>query len=403
MNWLLGPLVVVIVFVAAVLRGHTTLAVFSAVLALAILVSEVWARVCLSGLTYRRRLDRDHVSVGEQVTLELEFVNLKPLPLAWLLVRDRFPDGLALAGPLADGSNATPEWLTSLLSLRWYERVVRRVPLHCTARGAYSIGPAELSSGDVFGYRRVQREQRDTVRLVVYPRVFGLAELAIAAGIPQGEAAFWRRLGPDPMRFSQVRDYRPGDSPRYIHWRATARKGVLQTKEFEPSASRMVIIALDVQTMERPYEYAPAYLEFAISAAASLAMASLEARWQTGLITNGPGPDGSPWQYIAPSRHPQQAVDLLSTLAALTPFRGDSFDAMLGALQAQLPAGASLVCVSAHLRPEILQMLQAFRRAQHPVSLFAIGETNVGSAGGVDVISLGGLDAWQRLQTLAVD
>jgi uncharacterized protein (DUF58 family) len=397
---LLGPLTALIVFAVAVTRGHTALAVFAAVLALAMLVSELWAWLCFQGLTYRRSLERERVTAGEQVTLQLEFVNAKPLPLAWLLARDRLPRGLALVG--ADGEDTTTEWLNSLVSLRWYERVVRRVPLRCPTRGTFDLGPTQLVTGDVFGYRRVLRVEPDTTRLVVYPRVWSVAQLAVAAGIPQGEASFWRRLGPDPLRFSQLRDYRPGDSPRHIHWRASARSGSLQTREFEPSASTTTIVALDVQTMEHAYEHIPARLEHAISAAASLAIAALEARWQTGLLVNGPSPDGAPWQYVEPSQHPQQAAEILAALAGLTPYRGDRFEAMLGALQPRLPAGASLVCVSAWVRASLLQTLLALRHAQHPVCLYAIGDAPLEPVEGLEIIHLGGGDAWERLQTLAL-
>jgi uncharacterized protein (DUF58 family) len=396
---LLAPLIVLIVFALAVANGLSALAVFCAVLALAMLVSETWARLCLKALSYTRRLERARVPVGQETELRLEFVNAKPLPLAWLLVRDRLPRGLELVG---EGGNTTPEHLVSLVSLRWYERVVRHVRLRCAARGVYDLGPAELSSGDVFGYRRVLTQHAGVTRLVVYPRVFRLEQLAIAAGIPQGEFAFHRRLGPDPLRFEQLRDYRPGDSPRDIHWRATARSGRLQTKEHEPSANRTVVVALDVQTMPLHYDHAPAYLEQAISAAASLAMAALDARWQAGLAVNGPAPDGSPWQYVEPSRHPEQAAELLTALAGLTPYRGDAFEVMLGALQARLPAGASVIGVTALPREAAALAMLGLRQAHHPVSLYIVGSNVMQPLSGLDIVNLGGPDAWERLQTLAV-
>jgi len=398
---LLGPVAALIVFALAVTRGQTALAVFASVLALAMLVSELWVRLCFQGLTYQRRLERERVSAGEQAMLEIALVNAKPLPLAWLLARDRLPKGLTLID--SDGAESAPEWLNSLVSLRWYERVVRRVPLRCTARGVYTIGPAQLITGDVFGYRRVTRDMAGTIRLVVYPRVWSVAQLTVNAGVPQGEAPFHRRLGPDPLSFSQLRDYRPGDNPRHIHWRASARSGALQMREFEPSASTAAIVALDVQTMERSYEHIPSHLEYAISMAASLAVALLEARWQTGLLVNGPSPAGVPWQYVEPSRHPQQAAALLTVLAGLTPYRGDPFEVMLGAIQTRLRPGASLVCISSWVRPPLLQTLLALRRAHHPVCLYTIGNSHVAPAEGLEIIHMGGSDAWEQLQTLAVE
>jgi len=163
-----------------------------------------------------------------------------------------------------------------------------------------------------------------------------------------------------------------------------------------------VIIALDVQTMPRPYDHAPTYLEYAISAAASLAMATLDARWQTGLAVNGPAADGSPWQYHEPSRHPAQATELLTALAGLTPYRGDPFETMLGALQARLPAGASVIGVTALPREAVSLALLGLQQAHHPVSLFVVGQEEIAPVNGLTIINLGGIDAWGRLQALAV-
>jgi hypothetical protein len=67
-----------------------------------------------------------------------------------------------------------------------------------------------------------------------------------------------------------------------------------------------------------------------------------------------------------------------------------------------LPAGASLVCVSAWVRASLLQTLLALRHAQHPVCLYAIGDAPLEPVEGLEIIHLGGGDAWERLQTLAL-
>lgn len=400
---LFAPLLLLTLLALAVARGLNTLAVFCAVLVLAMVVSDLWARLCFRNLSYSRHLERERIFLGQEAVLQLEFVNAKPLPLAWLLVRDRLPRGLELVDDLAERRLSTPEWIVSLVSLRWYERVVRNVHLRCSKRGVYDIGPSELSSGDVFGYRRVIQHRQQMTRLVVYPRLFALSQLALAAGVPQGEFDYRRRLGPDPLRFEQLRAYLPGDNPKDIHWRATARSGQLQVKEYEPSAAHTVIVALDVQTMPRPYDHVPVYLEQAISTAASLAVAALDARWSTGLAVNGPAPDGSPWQYIESSRQTAQAARLLTVLASLTPYCGDPFETMLGALQPRLPQGASIVAVTAQFRPGIWMSLLSLQNAHHPVCLYIAGDQEAPKMNGLRTIHLGGSDAWQQLQSLAMD
>ena len=74
---------------------------------------------------------------------------------------------------------------------------------------------------------------------------------------------------------------------RYIHWKATAHRGSLQTKVFDPSSAPHWIIALNTQTLDHLYEGSvPDFLETAIVVAASLAHAGLESRRSVGLFTN---------------------------------------------------------------------------------------------------------------------
>ncbi|WP_456383682.1 DUF58 domain-containing protein [Persephonella sp.] len=42
-----------------------------------------------------------------------------------------------------------------------------------------------------------------------------------------------------------IRDYSPGDPLKYIHWKASAKTGVLKTKELTDSSNRPVVIDLD--------------------------------------------------------------------------------------------------------------------------------------------------------------
>lgn len=56
----------------------------------------------------------------------------------------------------------------------------------------------------------------------------------------------------DPLRrqtarseFHALRDYRPGDSPRWVHWRTSARRGALMVREFEEEPSENLLVVLD--------------------------------------------------------------------------------------------------------------------------------------------------------------
>ena len=364
----------VALLILAVLNERGALALLVLVLALASGASELWARHCLTNVSYRRRLGRDHLAFGEETTLTLEFVNAKPLPLPWLLVRDRYPAAVALPDAVAPLQIAPKPFLDSVVSLRWYERVTRTHRIQGSHRGCFRFGPAEIASGDVFGFRRRQRFDDDVDELIVYPRVVPVEVLGLPAGRPLGEWLARRRIHTDPLRFAMVRDYAPGDNPRYLHWPASAHAGRLQTKQFDPSDTLALMLVLDVQTLLRAFEYVPEYLEFGITAAASIAMEALAERHMVGLCANALGSEGQRWVLVHPGRHPDQARQLLTALAMLGPFPGLSLAEALHRLQPELPFGATVVAITSRPGEEVYQRLLALEMAGHGTLLLTVGD-----------------------------
>lgn len=393
----------VVLFILALIFRRGALAVFALILLTATLASELWARYSLAGVTYVRRLGGSHIGFGEETTLTLEFTNAKPLPLAWLLVRDHYPrDVDMLTEAIQSGVTGQGEYLLTMVALRWYERLRRTHRIQGRKRGVYTFGPAQLSSGDVFGFRRQYRDDEQVDNLTVFPRVVPVEQLGLPAGRPVGEWAARRKVVEDPLRFSTVREYAPGDNPRYIHWKATARTGMLQTKVFEPSDTLSLTLAVDVRTRGRAYEYVPEYLEYVISAAASLAVHALNDRYMVGLCANGLGEQGETWLQIKPGRHPQQATQLLSVLAALEPFRGLPFEEMLYQMQPRLPFGSTVVAVTAVPTEDLYEALLDLEESGHPTLLLTVGDDKPAVPEMLTAYHLGGRDAWNRLEALAV-
>lgn len=393
--------VIVLLAILAVILQQPLLAAFVLALTLAGGASELWSRQSLNRVAYRRRLGASHLAYGEESTLTLEFVNAKLLPLAWLLARDEYPPGVTLlTGQVEASQGARRAWLANLVSLRWYERVRRVYRIRGDHRGAFRFGPAEIVSGDMFGFRRQLLPLPAVDTLIVYPKIVPLPRLGLPAGRPMGDWLAPRRVMEDPLRFAMTRDYAPGDNPRYLHWKATARTGRLQSKVFDPSATLDVMLAVDVQTLPGAYEYEPDALEYVISAAASLGMQALQERHAVGLCANGIQEGQRGWVQVRPGRHPQQLHQLLAALARLDALRGMPFEAMVRAMLPELPFGCTLVALTAMPRDEIVESLLAVQAAGHAVTLLTVGEQRLDLPERLPTYHLGGVDAWRRLEAL---
>ena len=106
-----------------------------------------------------------------------------------------------------------------------------------------------MTSGDIFGfYRQTREENKQTDFVIVYPRIFDVNSMAIPSRYPLGEIRAVQRIFRDPTRVIGIRDYTPHDSPRHIHWKATAVHQKLQVKVFEPTTNPKLSLILDLES-----------------------------------------------------------------------------------------------------------------------------------------------------------
>ena len=95
-----------------------------------------------------------------------------------------------------------------------------------------------------------------------------------------------------------LRDYRAGDSPRRIHWKATARRNRLTVREYEDAAPPRLLLVVDPWLPDRPKAVDHDRLEAVMSLAAGVCKEwRREAGARLALVIAGPTPvaiDGPP-------------------------------------------------------------------------------------------------------------
>lgn len=103
----------------------------------------------------------------------------------------------------------------------------------------------------------------------------GLLVMPVITPLPEDEAALitgflrMRRSGAEDGDYF-VRDYRPGDSPRSIHWKLTAKEDELQVKDFQPDNTVRLLLNMTDALLAEP-EKRDAFLDKACSLMAFLA------------------------------------------------------------------------------------------------------------------------------------
>jgi uncharacterized protein (DUF58 family) len=372
-NW--WSLILFVIILGAWL-GHNQLLLVGLLLALVGVTSHIWAYYCLTAVTYQRRFSRTHLFFGDELELSLEIVNAKPLPLAWLIAVDDYPTAFQLlTGEWVASGSPRRRLLVNSLSLRWYERVTRHYRLRGIQRGVWQFGPVQLSSGDIFGFSIKRAVNEETQRIVVYPRYVPLTALGLPAFHPFGDYRTPRRILDDPLQLMSVREYVPGDSFRHIHWKATARRHNLQTKLFEPSASRPFAIFLDSRTSPYANEGLDReLLELGVTTAASFVHWAWQSGHPVGLYVNSVLRSSRQRIRLRPQKNEAQLQRILEAMSWMEDDGLWRISTILKMEAKSLPYGTTIVVVTAIVSGLLRQTLQDLQRQGYGVVLISLGE-----------------------------
>ena len=155
----------------------------------------------------------------------------------------------------------------------------------CVHWGVAEIGPAALRTRTPFGL--LVHEQALPVRhlLRVFPAEPTLRNLVRPSETQLFVGNQRSRDRGEGIEFSDVRDYRPGDRPRSINWRATARRGTLQTNDRYLERNADVTILLD-SFGNGPRDGGTTF-DDAVRAASALVRHTLSQRDRVGLVNLG--------------------------------------------------------------------------------------------------------------------
>ncbi len=276
--------VAVLILIFALVFQLGLLAYAMYVLLAVMILSRFLAQTWIRSVVAVRECNRLVAEIGDVVAVIVVLENTSALPVAWLLVEDLLPQHALVHQP--PNLRLKGERM-QLVMLRGHGTKRVMYQMQCNRRGYYQVGPTVIETGDLFGLHRRYHVATEPHFLLVYPRVIPLQGFDIASRRPIGEVRMTYRLYEDPTRIAGVRRYEPGDPLNRVHWRATARTGVLHSKAYEPSTVAGATLLLDFHRDSHAPRHEPFRSELAVTAAASVANAIYEMGQQIGLVTNG--------------------------------------------------------------------------------------------------------------------
>lgn len=235
-------------------------------------------------------------------------VDLLTLPARWQLEMERvMPERVGL-GDAADGSYVLRAVAGRALRVSLYDdlprgvradasrfgpRVVRvdapcvlPVELEGAERGTWPLGRVVVRVDGWLGLVRRTFRWPMTDQVMVVPSMAGVRRyrlLSLHHRLRDLGLRTIRRRG-DGSALSGLREYVVGDEPRRIDWKATARRGVLISREYTVEQGQTVMLAIDCGRMMTQLEGDVPRFEYALSSAMLLADVATQSKDQVGAL-----------------------------------------------------------------------------------------------------------------------
>jgi uncharacterized protein (DUF58 family) len=317
----------VILFCWALLRGNNPVLFVVSCLLATVLLSMLLTYFGTGRLDVRRSLP-ERVFAGAPFDVRLLVRNRSAWrPALGLGFKDAIqvsPTGEFICGPVLP---VLPPRGEALLGYR--KRIHRR--------GVYRIANFVAASSFPFAlFERRVLLQSAPARLVVLPSLGHLRRaaernLAVQLALP----LVVRRSREGQEEFESLRDYRPGENPRLIHWKTSARARKLMRRVMQAESTRDLNVLLDTCVAGLGGEERLRHLEKAVSCAATLMVEAA----RRGRRASVHFPDGS----VHHHGNVRAVIPALEGLAGVRPGRTA---ARALAERAQVPHGARAILLS---------------------------------------------------------
>jgi uncharacterized protein (DUF58 family) len=298
--WLLPVLVVVLLVFQLTAPHYKGWIILLVGLGGVLLISYLWVRSLAQGLQVTREMRFGWAQVGDRLEERFTLTNDGWVPALWVEVVDHstipgYEAGRGASVGMRD-------------SVQWRKDAV------CNRRGLFTVGPTTLLTSDPFGVFTVSLSHSASTPFLVMPPIVPLPTIEVRAGGRAGEGRPRANAPERAVSAASVRDYEPGDSLRWIHWRTSARCNSLFVRHFDDIPAGDWWILLNMDRRVHVGEGQDATEEHGVILAASLADRGLRLRRAVGLVAHG-----KELVWLPPGGGDDRRWEILRALASVSP------------------------------------------------------------------------------------
>jgi uncharacterized protein (DUF58 family) len=207
-------------------------------------------------------------------------------------VFDRLPEGAEPARDAEPGARARallPVGVVSCppVTIAAHGSADRAVTIRGRTRGRHAIGPGVARVAGPLGLiERSLRLPASEPVLTVIPSTAGIRRMRLLAAQHRVRDAGLRRLRlrGEGTSFDSLREYRVGDDPRHIDWKASARRRALVSRDYAVEQGQTVLILVDGGRLMTQLAGPRPRFEYALSAALMLADVAAQSHDRVGAM-----------------------------------------------------------------------------------------------------------------------
>lgn len=256
--------ILAVLFLGALIRDINLLMLLFGMLAGPVVYSLWYGWFALRKLEVRRELP-DQAHAGQPFEVTIELTNQRRLFGVWAIMVN---DAIRVVEGRASAREAGLVFL--YLGARKSKKLSYQIQL--LERGTYEFGPLVISTRFPLGLFRRTIVVPQVERLTVWPRLGELTgRTQIGADLADHVSKqMHRQRGFVEGDFFGLRDWRSGDSRRWIHWPTSARMGELMVRQFERHRAPDLAVIVDLWQPQRATGAQLENSELAVSFAATL-------------------------------------------------------------------------------------------------------------------------------------
>jgi len=389
-----GLLVVGSIVVASGLGMDTnqTMAYQGFTFLMALFITSIFSSLFLGARFTIRRALPPTATVGVPFKYTVEITNQTGRPVDGALYKENLKDPRPTVEEFCSMKVAKERrinaWDRFVGPLRWREIISHRLPIEAkeqsipflqegqmvrleiettpSVRGYMRLDGATIGVPDPFGLVKALCDIPAAQAIPVFPRRFKTRPLSLPGRrkYNQGGVALASNVG-DSEEFVGLRDYRPGDPLKHIHWRSWARTGFPVVKEFQEEFYSRHALMLDTFIGEDINDL----FEEAVSLAASFV-----SNWQTQDALLDLMFVGEEAYLFTSGRSLGATRSMLEVLASVTPCRNREFAALAGTVMDRLHLLSGVVCVFLDWDEERQKFISGLHSLHMPAKVFVLME-----------------------------